>query len=58
LGTISEDFNAKGQLFNIYYAFIKYLRKWKYNETMHQLLIDFKKSYESVMSEALYNFLI
>jgi hypothetical protein len=58
LGTISEDFDAKGQLLNIYYAFIKYLRKWEYNETMHQLFIDFKKAYESVMSEDLHNFLI
>jgi hypothetical protein len=58
LGTISEDFNAKGQLLNIYFAFIIYLRKWEYNETMHQLFINFKKAYESVIREALYNFLI
>jgi len=32
--------------------------KWEYNETMHQLFIDIKKAYESVMSKALYNFLI
>jgi hypothetical protein len=44
LGIISVDFDATGQLLIIYSAFIKYVRKeWDYNETMHQLFIDFKK---------------
>jgi hypothetical protein len=33
-------------------------KKWKYNETVHQLLIDFKKAYESVRRGELYNILI
>jgi hypothetical protein len=33
-------------------------KKWKYNETVHQLFIDFKKAYDSVRSEILYNILI
>ena len=33
-------------------------KKCKYNETAHQLLIDFKKAYDSVMKEVLYNILI
>jgi hypothetical protein len=31
---------------------------WEYNETVHQLLIDFKKAYDSVRREVLYNILI
>jgi hypothetical protein len=33
-------------------------KKWEYNETVHQLFIDFKKAYRSVRREALYNILI
>jgi hypothetical protein len=29
-----------------------------YNETVHQLFIDFKKAYDSVTKEVLYNILI
>jgi hypothetical protein len=32
-------------------------KKWKYNGTVHQLLIDFKKAYDSVRRELLYNIL-
>jgi hypothetical protein len=33
-------------------------KKWAYNGTVHRLLIDFKKAYDSVKREALYNILI
>jgi hypothetical protein len=33
-------------------------KKWEYNGTVHQLFIDFKKAYDSVTREALYNILI
>jgi hypothetical protein len=33
-------------------------KKWKYNGTVHQLFIDFKKAYDTVRREALYNILI
>ena len=33
-------------------------KKWEYNEEVHQLFIDFKKSYDSVRREVLYNILI
>jgi hypothetical protein len=33
-------------------------KKWEYNETVHQLFINFKKSYDSVRMEVLYNILI
>jgi hypothetical protein len=30
-------------------------KKWEYNEAVHQLFIGFKKAYDSVRREALYN---
>jgi len=33
-------------------------KKWELNEAVHQLFIDFKKAYESVRREVLYNILI
>jgi retron-type reverse transcriptase len=33
-------------------------KKWEYNGTEHQLLIDFKKAYNSVRREVLYDILI
>jgi len=30
-------------------------KKWEYNEAVHQLFIDFKKAYDSVKREVLYN---
>jgi hypothetical protein len=34
------------------------LKKWEYNGTQHQPLVDFKKAYASVRREVLYNILI
>jgi hypothetical protein len=33
-------------------------KNWEHNEAVHQLFIDFKKAYDSVKREALYNILI
>jgi hypothetical protein len=33
-------------------------KKWEYNETVHQLFIDFKKAYDSLRREVLYSILI
>jgi hypothetical protein len=33
-------------------------KNWEYNGTVHQLFIDFKKAYDSVRRDALYNILI
>ena len=33
-------------------------KKWEYSEAVHQLFIDFKKAYDSVRREVLYNVLM
>jgi hypothetical protein len=33
-------------------------KKWEYNGTVHQLFIDFKKAYDSIKGEVLYNILL
>jgi hypothetical protein len=33
-------------------------KKWEYNDTVHQLFIDFKKAYDSVRKEVLFKILI
>ena len=49
------DFEATGQLI-IYFAFIKnMMKKWEHKGSVHQLFIDFKKAYNSVRREVLYN---
>ena len=59
LGIINVNSDATGRLLIIYSAFGKYLRKkWEYSEAVHQLFIDFKKAYDSVRREVLYNILI
>jgi hypothetical protein len=32
-------------------------KKWECNQTVYKLLIGFKKAYDSIKKEALYNFL-
>jgi hypothetical protein len=54
------DFDATCQLLIIYCVFVKFLekKKWEYNESVHQLFIDFKKACDSGRREVLYNILI
>jgi hypothetical protein len=33
-------------------------KKWEYNKTVHQLFVEFKKAYDSVRREVLYNIVI
>jgi hypothetical protein len=40
------------------FAFVRRWKKWEYNETVHQLFIDFEKAYHSARREVSYNFLI
>ena len=59
MGIINVDSDALGELLIIYNVFVKYWRKkWEHSEAVHQLFIDFKKAYDSVRREALYNILI
>ena len=52
MGIINVDSDATGRLLIMYFAFVKYWRKkLEYNEAVHQLFIDFKKAYDSVMRE-------
>jgi len=58
-GIINVAFNGTGRQLVIYSAFAKYLKtKWEYNEEVHQLVMDFKKSYDSVRGEVLCKILI
>jgi hypothetical protein len=58
-GSISVDLDVTGRLLIIYYAFVQYFdKKWEYNEAVYQLFIDFKKAYDSVRREVLYNVVI
>jgi hypothetical protein len=51
-------FDVIDQLLIRFSAFVRYWRKnWEYKETAHQLFIDFKKAYDSVNRELLYNIL-
>ena len=53
------DSDTTGHLLIIYSAFVKYLKKkWEYIEAVRQIFIDFKKAYDSVRREVLYNILI
>jgi hypothetical protein len=57
-GTISVDFDVTDQLLIRFFAFVRYWKKkWEYNQTVHQLFIDFKKAYDSVKREVLYKIL-
>jgi hypothetical protein len=52
-------FDVTDQLLITSFAFIRYWRKkWVYNKAVHQLFVDFKKAYNSVRREVLYNILI
>jgi hypothetical protein len=59
LGISSVGFDATGQLLITNSTFFKYLRKNRNtNEAVHQLFVSFKKVYDSVSREVLYNILI
>jgi hypothetical protein len=47
--------SATGQMFCIRQILEK---KWEYSETVHQLFVDFKKSYDSARREVMFSVLI
>jgi sorting nexin-29 len=49
-----RNMSTTDQMFYIHQMLEK---KWEYNVTVHQQFIDFKKAYDSVRREALYNIL-
>jgi hypothetical protein len=52
-------FGVTDQLLIRFSALVRYWKKkWEYIETEHQLFIYFKKAYDSVRREILYNILI
>jgi hypothetical protein len=51
---ISVDLDTKDQILIIYSA----VTKWEYNEAVHQLYIDFKKAYDSLRRDVLYDIFI
>jgi hypothetical protein len=57
-GDLQCGYDATDQLLIIYSAFTKYKKKWGQKVAVHQLFIDFKKSYDSVRREVLYNILV
>jgi hypothetical protein len=52
------EFDATGQLLILCFAIVDYLKKIKYNEAVHHTYIAFKKDYDSVRKEVLFNVLI
>jgi hypothetical protein len=58
LGIISVGFQITDQLLISFLIHQILEKKWEYNETVHQLLIDYKKTYDSVRREVLYNVVI
>jgi hypothetical protein len=56
LGITCVGFSVNDQLLIRFSGFMGHWRKkWEYNETEHQLFIDFKKAYASVTRDVLYN---
>jgi hypothetical protein len=56
IGIISVGFEVRDHLLIRSFTFVRYYRKkWEYNETVHQLFVDFKNSYDSVRKKVMYN---
>jgi sorting nexin-29 len=56
---ISVGFDVADQLLIRSFAFVRYCRKkWEYSEIVYQLFVDFKRAYDSVRRDILYNILI
>jgi hypothetical protein len=59
LGIISVGFDITDQFLIRFFCIYQILdKKWEYNETVHQVLIDFENSCDSVKKEVLCNIVI
>jgi len=58
LEIINVDFDEKVNYDNMFCICQILDKKCKYSEALHQLFIEFKKAYDSVRGEVLYNILI
>jgi hypothetical protein len=59
LGIISVDSIVNSSIIDkIFYIWRILEKKWEYNGMVHQLFIDFKKAYDSIKREVLYNILL
>jgi hypothetical protein len=52
LGTTKAAFDVIGQRLIRFSISVRLEKKWEYNGTVHQLLINFKKAYDSARREA------
>jgi hypothetical protein len=57
LGSISADLYVTGRLLFIFCICQILEKKWEHNEAVHQLFVDFKKAYDSLRREVVYNIL-
>jgi hypothetical protein len=56
LGLIRVGFDVTGQLLIRFFCIHQIPdKKWEYEKTVPQLFVDFKKAYDSVRKEVLYN---
>jgi hypothetical protein len=58
IGDYQCGFRRDRSTLNQILCMLQILEKWEYNETVHQLFIDFKKVCDSVRWEVFYSFLI
>jgi hypothetical protein len=58
LGIITVGFGNRSTTDQIFCSSQILENKWEYNETVHQLFIDFKKAYDLAWKGVLYNILI
>jgi hypothetical protein len=48
LGIISAGFDVNRSTLDQILCIRQILEKWEYNETVHQLFVDFKEAYDSI----------
>jgi hypothetical protein len=58
LRILNADFDVTDQIDHVLCICQILSKKWEYSEAVNQLFIDFKKPYDSVRMEVLYNILI